>query len=991
MQNRDDQSLPLTEPAQQAAPPETVSFAGASSRPNADPPNRDEKQDRPGELFGNYELLEVIGKGGMGVVYRARQLGLNRIVALKRIRAGELAEGDQIQRFYAEAEAAASLDHAGIVPIYEVGQVGGLPFFSMGFVAGESLQHRLLPGPLEPAEAARVVREVAIAVEYAHQQGIIHRDLKPANILLHADGHALVSDFGLAKRILSDSGLTMTGQLLGTPAYMPPEQARGEHDRIGPRADVYALGAVLYAALSGRPPFQAAAVSEVLRQVIDAEPVAVRTLNPSIPVDLESITLKCLNKDPARRYASAGDLAADLQRWQNGFSIIARPVSQLERLARWAKRNRVLAGLLGLSALLLVMISIISVAAFLRADSDARANAKMAFEKTKLAEKEGKALRDVQKQLRISTANRLAAQAISQVNDRPVLALLLAAAAAESTSLPGEAVTPSAMASLRDVLAKAGGFPLTGHSSGLTSLALSPDGRWLVTGSHDATTRVWDLRSADPSASSYALRGHQHNVSNVQISPGGRWLMSRGDNVTTCLWDLQTITPDAKPRTFTLSQSGAIAFSPDERWLALQQCEIWDLNAERPDAEPRQLQGKNLGQLQGLVFSLDGRFVYGVNGGPGVCVWDLQKTEPQPRRLPGEGQVYTLTLSPNGQSLAAIGYVANSPAIFIWNLRDLESTPRPIVVRCNASRALTFSADSRWLVNGGRDMVARIWDLHSADPAASVRVLQGHEGVINCVNISPDGRWLATGSADQTIRVWNLQSPDPGLNPRVFRGHEGEISNLALSPDSRWLYSVAVRDKVARMWDLQAASNAANPQCVADQLQMSKGVALSNDGRWLVAQRDRNAFVWDLQSPDAPANPQTPSFDHNYEGVGFFAISPDNQRLVTLMGNDTAAVWNLASLNERQRSLSGAKGIVINSAISPDGRWFLTTNESSGETNLVNIVRMWDLQSREPSVIPRRLHGPGRIVACQAFSADGRWFVIGTDDRMIRVWDLHAP
>ena len=246
--------------------------------------------------FGDYELLAEIARGGMGVVYRARQRSLQRIVALKMIRAGELASEAEIQRFHVEAEAAANLDHPGIVPIYEVGQHAGQHYFSMGYVEGDSLAARVALGPLPPRWAAELVREVAQAVQYAHEQGVIHRDLKPANILLDRTGRPRVTDFGLAKRVASDSNLTLSGQVIGTPSYMPPEQAAGHADQIGPSADVYALGAVLYALLTGRPPFQAATPADTLWQVLEQDPVPLRQLNPAVPRDLETIALKCLEK-----------------------------------------------------------------------------------------------------------------------------------------------------------------------------------------------------------------------------------------------------------------------------------------------------------------------------------------------------------------------------------------------------------------------------------------------------------------------------------------------------------------------------------------------------------------------------------------------------------------------------------------------------------------------------------------------------------------------
>ena len=305
--------------------------------------------------FGDYELLDEIARGGMGVVYKARQVNLNRVVALKMILAGQLANDSDVKRFYAEAEAAAKLDHPGIVPIFEIGQHDGQHYFSMAFVEGESLAKKVIDGPMPPRDAAEMVRKVADAVEYAHQKGIIHRDLKPANVLLDGHGQPKVTDFGLAKQTQGDSGLTGTGQILGTPSYMPPEQASGKLDEVGPPSDVYALGAILYCLLTGRPPFQAASPLDTLKQVLEQEPVAPRQLNPHVPLDLETIALKCLEKEPARRYAKGVDLADELGRFLRGEPILARPVGPVERTWHWCKRNRALAGLTAATALSLIV------------------------------------------------------------------------------------------------------------------------------------------------------------------------------------------------------------------------------------------------------------------------------------------------------------------------------------------------------------------------------------------------------------------------------------------------------------------------------------------------------------------------------------------------------------------------------------------------------------------------------------------------------------
>ncbi len=322
-----------------ADPNRTLPPAGPLDPPAAAIPRR----------IGDYDIIAPIASGGMGVVYKARHATLDRLVAIKTMLRAETASPDEIRRFHAEAEAAAQLDHPGIVPIYEVGEEDGRHYFSMAFVEGGSLLASLGDGPMEPLAAAGLVRSVAEAVAYAHERGVIHRDLKPGNILLSSGGSPKVTDFGLAKRVETAGDLTHTGQVLGTPSYMPPEQARGDLTAIGPLADVYALGAVLYHALTGRAPFAAATPWATLRQVLENEPVPPRQLNPQVDRDLETIAIKCLEKEPNRRYGSAAAVAADLRRFIAGEPIVARRTPAWERAWKWSRRRPALAGLAAVS------------------------------------------------------------------------------------------------------------------------------------------------------------------------------------------------------------------------------------------------------------------------------------------------------------------------------------------------------------------------------------------------------------------------------------------------------------------------------------------------------------------------------------------------------------------------------------------------------------------------------------------------------------------
>ncbi len=378
--------------------------------------------------FGDYEILEEIARGGMGVVYKAKQISLNRLVALKMILAGQLASPEDVKRFYLEAESAAGLSHPGIVPIFEIGEQSGQHFFSMGFVDGPSLANVLKEGPLKPEEAADCLAKVCEAIQYAHDHGVIHRDLKPGNILLANDPQSSdvltgnsrnstisklnrgrgtskelnrvqqdaqgklsglsprVTDFGLAKHIHADSDLTGTGQILGTPSYMPPEQADGKLHNIGPAADLYALGAILYCMLTGRPPFQSANPVDTLMQVMSAQPISPRQLNPSIPKDLETICLKCIEKHPAKRYSSAAELLLELRRFLQGEPIQARPISSAERTLRWLRRRPAIAamGLVVLASIAAVGITLFTSNQRLAEERDTAVKAENESRKQKL-------------------------------------------------------------------------------------------------------------------------------------------------------------------------------------------------------------------------------------------------------------------------------------------------------------------------------------------------------------------------------------------------------------------------------------------------------------------------------------------------------------------------------------------------------------------------------------------------------------------------------
>jgi WD40 repeat protein/predicted Ser/Thr protein kinase len=978
---------------------------------------------------GRYRVVRVLGEGGMGTVFEAEQDRPNRCVALKVIRPGLLSPA-VLKRFEQEVEILGRLRHPGIAQIYEAGIAeDGQPFFAMEFVRGLPLDEYARSRALTVPDRLSLMARVCDAVQHAHDQGVIHRDLKPGNILVDETGQPKVLDFGVARAtdadLITGAGLTQTGQLLGTPSYMSPEQL-ASGSVVDHRTDVYALGVILFELLAHRLPSELTnrPLAEVARMIVDQDPPRLGSINPELRGDVETIVAKALAKEPARRYASAADLAADIRRWLAREPILARPPSAMYHLRQFARRHTGLVGgvLATGAALILGLVGTIVFAvgeARQRHQADEKTReAQVQAYRARLAAAVGalaahdvadaaRHLKEAPEELRDWEWRHLHSRlddssAVSPLPG-PEADLVVGTAGhprfwaitrtglsltdlegGQTRTLPigpergrtvavvqtgrGLRVVAAVGNSAVDLMDETG--PVLCHvetpQTRQAQLAVSPDGTrlacvWMEGEWH--RIGVFDATSGKQTA---VCAGHRGGTLDLTFSPDSTRLASGGEDRAACLWD---------------AASGALLVT---------------------------YRG-HMSRIHSVAFSPDGTRLLTSSSDETVRQWDVATGNavdaPYDRHT---GEVKRALYSPDGEWVASTGI---DRTIRLW--RPVGRQDRAILHgHTLPATALTFASGGRRLASistgdmfGGSDGTARVWDV---DPDATLPVLRSHTRAIYPVAVSPDGRWIASGSWDGTVRLWDAATGEPAAPPLP---NAGTVMSLAYGPDGSWL-AVLAEDRL-RIWDVgtgrirnkemqvpggthvsvhpdgkRLALTVADPQNNKSHLQVcdlasgesvfsaeGRSLAYSPDGRWLAVTAADDKTVLLL---DARTHQEAACFRGHENQVNSGAFSRDSRRLATCGADRIVRVWRIDS--GACQELRGHTAEVFAVAFHPDGTRLATGGRDQA-------VWLWDLARGEEVV---RLPGHTSFIWSLAFSPDGATLASGSGDATVRLWDT-AP
>jgi WD40 repeat protein len=978
--------------------------------------------------LGRFELRRQLGHGGFGIVFLAYDPLLRRKVALKVPRLETFLTPELRDRFLREGRAAAGLDHPNLVSVYDAGEVQGVCYIVSAYCPGPTLATWLKQqrGPIPPKLAARLVAGLADAVQYIHDRHIWHRDIKPGNILLEpVEGSAgrtgglpfipRLTDFGLAKVLEAEADLTRKGDRHGTPAYMAPEQGEGRLQDVGPASDVYALGVVLYEVLTGQPPFRGATDLDTLRQVLMEEPVRPSRLRADVRRDLDTICLKCLEKDPCRRYGSAGALAEDLGNYLAGRPIRARQAGWLDRGRKWARRRPAVALLLALSTA--AVVCLLAGAAWYAVEvgrhneelTAALDRARTQTEEAKLQRRLAENRARLNYRWRYDSDVRVASREWENKHGSSLVQLLNSL-----RPLPGQEDARGFEWYYLWRWYQANLCSFAAHRQVINCLALSPDGGLLASASDDLTVKLWDVRSAQQRAS---MGGFQSGVDALAFPPDGKTLIAADHAGIVQTWDIAS----GRARIDRLAVDGplaAVALSPEGSLLAMARppgsIDLWDVAGRKvyrrfrvpfvniegyhSPAKKRcitsmafspggallavgcgdwtvKVMEVHTGKLRAtlsdhrhevcsVAFSPDGRAVASASLDRFVRLWAWPSGRMQKAWACEGDSLVRVAFAPNGRAVAAASGHHPSPVskgiIRVWDV----ATGKPLVTLPDHAfefNGLAFTPDGATLALGDNSGTVRLWHpFRRPEPG----ILGRHDGEAWAVTFTPDGKTLASGGDDHAVKLWDVAA---AKERATLRGHTSLVTSLAVTADGRLLASGSF-DRTITLWDLQSGQKRITLRGHTENVRC---VAFAPDGRTLASGDDAfTVRLWDVTT--GRLRHQLRRLGRQVRGLAF---SPNGKLLASASSDRIVRLYDPATAREIRVMHDDAE--VFCAAFAPDGKVLATGNWAGA-------IKLWDVADGQ---LLRVCKGHQAAVRSVAFSADGKTLASAGDDKRVKLWD----